>query len=111
MHDITLYSSPCMGLVMEGTNLAIQQYHVLKKGRRYGSINQECIHLSGLWGHLSFEDSLLEGSGDDGLNINNQNSYVSGIVDSTTILLSGTTHGGATPTVRCTSALPLHGKT
>jgi hypothetical protein len=92
VEDVTLYSSPRMGIVASiARNLTLRRYNVLKKGKRYGSLNVDCVHLSGLRGRLKFEDSLLEGSGDDGLNIHNQNAQVLEIVNGTTLSVAGFT--------------------
>lgn len=89
VEDVTVYSSPCMSLVVSLiSNISIRRFNVLKKGARYGSSNVDCIHSTGARGQFIFEDSVLEGSGDDGLNINNQNSHIEGIYNSTTFYVS-----------------------
>jgi hypothetical protein len=77
-----------MGVVGTVMNLSIRRFNVLKKGDRYGSLNEDGVHLNGMRGTFTFEDSVLEGMGDDGLNIHNQNSEIINIVNSTTIEVS-----------------------
>lgn len=94
-----------MGVVGALRNLDIRGLYVRKKGDRYGSLNRDGVHMNGLRGKLTFEDSLLEGMGDDGLNIHNQNSEIVNVVNSTAVDISSFKNN-ATWTGPSTSFLP-----
>jgi len=64
--------------------------NVVKYPGRYATTNLDIVHMHELRGHVEVRDTLLEGSGDDGLAISNTVTYVNAVSASTVTLPPGT---------------------
>jgi len=82
LNNIVIYSAAGMGLVgFSNKNIAVNNYQIKCYGTRWMSTCADGIHFSSTRGTINITNSLLQGMGDDGMNIHGMYyrvQYVSG---------------------------------
>jgi len=81
--DVTIYTIPGMGIIGEYSHtITLTRVHVVPNPPHPMSICSDGVHITLCSGTVTITDSVFEGQGDDGLNINGRYSVISQLLNS-----------------------------
>ena len=91
IQSVAMYTSWSMGIVtMRAKRFNIINFHVVPRNGRWLSLNQDCLHLVDTREYISISDSTCQAMGDDALNVHATFLLVTGIINSTSIVIEAT---------------------
>ena len=91
VQDVTVYTCPGMALMSRGGgDVTLRKFNVMIKpgSGRWFSATADATHFSDTRGKVVLEDCLLEGMGDDGVNVHGMYSVITEVIDARTFKIA-----------------------